>query len=291
MHYLLAALESGSFSGAARTLGVEQSTISRRIAALEAQLGSPLFERTARGLLPTPLAQSLSPLIQAAKEQLEHAQALAQGLNREPSGRVRLTMTETVAAMVVAPNLAKLRQELPQITLELHTGTRALDLRRREADIALRFFEPREPELLCKVIARFEHLPAASPEHLRAKGVDPQDAAACLHRLDWLVPDDAELNAPSPELVWHQTQATTNRALMTTSYGLILEAARCGAGAALVPRGLIKQWGLTVLSLPPGPTLKMWIVAHRAVRQSPSVWAVWQWLEHELERLQAASAP
>lgn len=289
MHFLLAALDAGSFSGAARALSVEQSTISRRVAALEAQLGAPLFERTARGLLPTPLAQSLYPMIKAAQEQLEHATALAQGLQRAPSGRVRLTMTETIAAMLIAPNLATLRQELPHISLELHTGTRALELRRREADIALRFFEPHEPELLCKVVARFEHIPAATPAHLRAKGVDPQDPTACLNQLDWLVPDDSELTAPSPELAWHKEHATTKRALITTSYGLILEAARCGAGAALVPRALVAQWGLLPLNLPPGPTLKLWLVAHRAVRQSPSVWAVWRWLERELERMQAST--
>lgn len=287
LEIILAAFEAKSFSGAAKLLNVEQSTISRRVAAAEVLLGAPLFERTARGLIPTALATALSPHLRAAQEDLTKASTLARGLSAQPAGIVRLTMIGAVAMVLIPPHISKLRAQHPKIKLDIQTSTRPLEMREREADIALRFFKPLEPELISKVVARFELIACAHPSHLEQRGVDPTDTAACIEQLDWVIPNapPGPSHEPGPELAWFQHHVMADAALMTNSYALSLELVRDGAGAALIPAVWVERLGLRALALPPGPELTLWMVALASALQIPAIQAVWRWLDESFDEL------
>jgi DNA-binding transcriptional LysR family regulator len=131
-----------SFSAAARELGVNATTTSRRLAQLEDQLGTLLFQRTADGLVPTEAAEGVMESVVQMERQVELLAAHASGRDAVPEGPVRLAVTEDFAEAFLIPRLAALRVRYPGIELELVIGDRYVDLTRGEADLAVRFQQP-----------------------------------------------------------------------------------------------------------------------------------------------------
>jgi DNA-binding transcriptional LysR family regulator len=133
LRYFLRAVQAGTLAGAARAMAVDHSTIGRRLSALERALGAPLVIRAPDGLHLTPLGASMLPLAQEVERAVLalHCQA-----TQRPS-RVRLAMPTGFTALFSA-ELGRLRAAHPQLTLELLTGARPVDLQRGEADLAIR---------------------------------------------------------------------------------------------------------------------------------------------------------
>ncbi len=139
---------AGSLSAAARKLGLTQPTLSRQVAALERALGVTLFERVGKKLVLTETGLSL----------LEHAQAMvwaadslslaAVGRAEDIHGRVSISATDAIAVYLLPDIVARIRQQAPQITLVVVASNAISDLRRREADIAIRHVQPTEPDLI-----------------------------------------------------------------------------------------------------------------------------------------------
>ncbi len=144
MRSFLAVLDAGSLLGAARRLKQSQPTLGRHISLLETQLGTALFERTGRGLVPAAAAQTIAA---HARRMQESADALHRTLSsgsHDLSGSVRLTASQTVAAYLLPGLLPQLRAELPEIQIELVASNEVKNLLRREADIALRMVRPEQ---------------------------------------------------------------------------------------------------------------------------------------------------
>ena len=133
LRFFLAAAREGTLSGAARALGVRHTTISRRLAALEAALGVSLVVRRPQGVEVTPLGQRLLPL----GEDLERAIEAMTALARSGTRRVRLALP-TGFSPFFADRMAAFRKACPDISLELTSGSRPVDLRHGEADLAVR---------------------------------------------------------------------------------------------------------------------------------------------------------
>jgi DNA-binding transcriptional LysR family regulator len=146
----LVTAEQGSFSAAARALGMSQPTIGRQVAALEEELGVVLVERGGSGMT----------LTTAGLEVLEHARAMgeaarqlsltATGQSTALEGTVRITASELITAYLLPPMLRRLRVEHPGIRVELVADNAPRDLQRREADIAIRNFAPTQPTLVSR---------------------------------------------------------------------------------------------------------------------------------------------
>ena len=145
--FLVTARE-GSYSAAALALGVAQPTIGRQVAALEAELGVTLFERVGRGLTLTPAGLDLAEHVSAMGDAAMAVSRLAAGQSTSLEGIVCITASEAVSALLLPPVLAQIRAAHPRIELELVVSNEAADLRRREADIAVRNFRPTDPELI-----------------------------------------------------------------------------------------------------------------------------------------------
>ncbi len=138
LRFVLAVAEEGSVSGAARRLGVNHATVLRRVAAYEAALGTPLFDKTARGYA---VPQPMGRVIEAAREVDRAVQAVGRvlrGTLAPLAGEVRVTSTDSFCQCVLAPIVARLRRVSPELTVELMCSNRHLDLGRTDADITVR---------------------------------------------------------------------------------------------------------------------------------------------------------
>ncbi|WP_420137010.1 LysR family transcriptional regulator [Sphingomonas sp.] len=146
----LAVAETGSLSAAAAQIGTTQPTLSRHMRELELLLGMPLFHRSVQGLEPTEAALGL---IDDARAMGEAAQALArkaQGRSQRLTGTVRISASVVVANLILPPILRALREAEPNIQLELVASDMAQNLLRRDADIAVRMFDPTQKALIAR---------------------------------------------------------------------------------------------------------------------------------------------
>jgi DNA-binding transcriptional LysR family regulator len=282
----LAAYRQRSLGTAAARLGVDTSTISRRLTAFEESLGVRLFERSREGLLPTRAAE----LVLAAAEAMEAAhQRLgrdASDVQAEAEGVVRLSADPGMAEVFVAPALVRLRERHPKIDIELDASTRTLDLTRHEADLALRSMAPRGAELVVTKIAEAPWIVATAPELAKSLG-----RVSTWSQLAWITWDHDY--ASFPPALWIAKHAGKARvALRTSSFSSQLAAAASGLGVGLFPEPFVRARGLQPVrhsaTLAPStealPTSEVWLVGHRALRDIPRVAAVWEFLAAEMRQ-------
>jgi DNA-binding transcriptional LysR family regulator len=141
----LGAVRARSLAGAARALGVEHTTVGRRLSALETALGAGLVARGPAGLLLTPLGQKVVPLVEA----VERAVGAVRELVASEKTRVRVAVP-TGFATLLAPGLAELRARRPEIIVELLSGASPVDLKKGEADLAIRIGPVTDRELIAR---------------------------------------------------------------------------------------------------------------------------------------------
>ncbi|MFO0552042.1 MAG: LysR family transcriptional regulator [Polyangiaceae bacterium] len=279
LRIFLAAARTGSFTRAARALGTDQSTVSRRLAALEAEIGAPLFERTPRGPVPTEIGARLRD--DATRVEAEVRRFVDTARARDATrGVVRVATIESVAIHFLVPRvLPVLRRTHPEIELVLPTGAGAVDLANQEADVALRFFRSARGDLVGRRLARLPIAVLASRTRARAlRGVPASE-------LPWIV---VELpNLETPEVAWWAEHGGGRAVLRCTSYEVQLAAIRAGLGVGLVPRAALPlHRDLVALEgLAPTPTLELYLVTRRALRASSRVRAVIDCITTELASL------
>lgn len=147
LRFVLAVGRHGSLAGAAKELGVQATTIGRRLAATEEELGARLFARTPDGLRPTAAG---ARVIECARAVEERTHALARSLGAGDShaqGAVRVTAVDSLLDAYLLPRLGPFLERWPGVTPVLIADVRELDLARDQADVALRFRRPKHPDL------------------------------------------------------------------------------------------------------------------------------------------------
>jgi DNA-binding transcriptional LysR family regulator len=147
---LLATVEAGSLSAAARRLGLTQPTLGRQVAALEQSLRITIFERVGRSLVLTEAGQQLVTHVRAMGAAADQVAVTAAGQSQSVEGVVRITAADIYAAYVLPPMLERLREAAPGITLEVMAVNSISDLVRREADIAIRHVRPEQDGLVAR---------------------------------------------------------------------------------------------------------------------------------------------
>ncbi len=146
----LAVVETGSLSAAAARTGATQPTLSRHIKTLETELSVSLFRRTVKGLEPTEAALSLIDDARAMGAAAEALALKAQGKSETLSGTVRITASQVVATLILPDMVTAIRREEPLIQLEIVASDTAQNLLRRDADIAIRMFDPTQGSLIAR---------------------------------------------------------------------------------------------------------------------------------------------
>jgi len=265
---LLAGLEHRSLNRAAQALRIGQSTASRRLVRLEERLGVHLFDRTPEGLLPTDFTLRLEPLARLIEGHMADIARLASDQEMTPRGRVRLAMPDGIASGWLFPILHSFYAEYPQVSIDVVVGHAPLDLVRREADIAVRFVRPTQPDL---VVHRLGHI------HL-VPFVHPDLAHIPVPSQRWLVFDDPP--AQFPETQWVQAHAPDARTMRISLWNALFSAVQNGLGAALLSPIIAEPAGLVRIGedLPESPGREALLVYHRALRDVPRIRAFRQWL-------------
>lgn len=151
----VAVMRAGNTVEASRRLRVDHSTVARRISALEATLGARLFDRSPRGFAPTEAAARLMVQAERVESALLAAAESVATSSAEISGIVRLATPEIFGTAVVAPNLADLLTQHPNLLLELSPESRSISLSRREADIAVMVRRPPRGRLITRRLADY----------------------------------------------------------------------------------------------------------------------------------------
>ncbi len=266
----LVTAEEGSLSAAARKLGLTQPTLSRQVAALEADLGLMLFERIGRTL----------ELTQGGLELLEHARAMGEAANRvalaatgqsqSVSGLVRITASDVFSAHLLPPVLHRLRNIAPDLRVEIVADNGIRDLMRREADIAIRHVRPDQPDLFAKLIREARGYFYAATGYLDARG-RPENTAGFKDHDFISTGDPAQMIAYLAPLGIHLTEAQF----------------RTGSQSGLVAWELARQgFGITPMSDQVGDatpriervvpdmapiTFPVWLATHRELHTSRKI--------------------
>ncbi|MBX2802309.1 MAG: LysR family transcriptional regulator [Myxococcales bacterium] len=181
---LLATIDGCSLTAAAHRLGSSQPTVGRAITALEQELGVVLFDRVGNQLHPTPVALELAGHIRAMEAAAHQVSLTASGASRALTGTVSISASEGIAVFLLPEILRSLRAAHPGIELRLVVTNQASDLSRRQADIAVRNFQPRTPDLLARKVRDATAGFYASPEYLDRWG--PASGPDDLARADFI---------------------------------------------------------------------------------------------------------
>ncbi|HEY0064412.1 MAG TPA: LysR family transcriptional regulator [Telluria sp.] len=173
-------VEAGSFSQAALRVDLPKSTVSRRIALLEAKLGERLLQRTTRKLMLTEFGASLLEHARKVVEEVEAAGALVQHRQLAPSGKLRISMPGDFANLGMSSMIAHFIEQYPAITLELDLSPRRVDLVSENFDIAIRMGDlPDDSTLNARRVALEKIALYASPSYIARRGLPehPDDLA------------------------------------------------------------------------------------------------------------------
>lgn len=159
LRHFLAVARAGSTLAAAEALKVNQTTVARRIAALEQSLGARLFDRAQSGYKLTELGAELLPAAERLEVEAATVARLVEQRSRRLAGTIRVTTNETVANLFLTPSLPDFAELYPDIRVEVVVDPRYLDLSRGEADVALRAAQ--DPGTGPIVVRKLRHLPWA----------------------------------------------------------------------------------------------------------------------------------
>ncbi|MEP1470562.1 MAG: LysR family transcriptional regulator [Halieaceae bacterium] len=278
---LLALSRKGSARAAAQALGVSNSTVTRRLDEMERQLGSQLFDRTPDGYRMTAAAEDFLPTAEHVEELVMTAERKITGGNQDFEGPIRLTLPPVSGMGSLVRAMGEFANEYPGIELELMASNEALDLSRREADIAIR------------VMPKGAH----PPDYLIGRYLCPLTASSYVHR-DLLDPDN-------PEDVSHLSWIGKNPGnqaemwLQSTDYPdlpvrhaidnltLIADALRARMGMAFAPcfsvsnvRNIVRVPGATIIH-----HSDMWVLTHKDLRLSARMRALREIIALEFDKI------
>jgi DNA-binding transcriptional LysR family regulator len=279
----LVTAEEGSLSAAARALGMAQPTLGRQVDGLEQELGIVLFERVGRGLTLTPSGLELLEHVRNMGEAAGRVSLTALGQSQALEGTICISASETYAAVLLPPIIAKLRKMEPGIQVEIVVANHASDLRRREADIAIRNFRPTEPDLIAKKIGDADAVLYATPDYIAEIGnpTKPYD----LRHAEFVNMDHSGMMLKGLNtLGLGLTEA--NFPLLTESYLVMWELVRQGAGIGILDAHIGDADPIVRRVLPNLEPLvfPIWLVSHRQLTTSRRIRMVYDFLAEELKR-------
>lgn len=278
VQFFLAVAEGGSIQSAAQRLSVNHSTVLRRIAALERQLGCRLFDRLPGGYALTAAGNNLAEHLGGLTEQLESAERQVRGLDAALQGAVRVTSSDIVVEGLLMPLLAQFRRRHPQVQVQLVMNDTFTALNRSEADVAVRGADAAPANLVAQHVGQVESVLCASPLYLQSAGRERP-----LDRHRWVGVDESPAFGMFDQ--WLREHVAPERiAVRVDSLGGVADAVAQGLGVGILPLPLVAaRPGLVQLG-PPEPTLRMplWVLMHPDVEHTARVSALFQFLVEAL---------
>ncbi|WP_353230987.1 LysR family transcriptional regulator [Novosphingobium sp.] len=271
----LAIARARTLSGAARDLGVRQSTMSRRLEALEARAGARLLQKTASGFELTALGEAVLGNAERMEAEAIAVERMVQGRDVALSGVVRLTTVEIIANLLIPGAAMRLHAKYPAITLDVLSESRTLNLSKREADIAIRMTRFEGNQLVSRRMAVAASALYASAGYVAKHGRNPADPG---HAVVTVLEDQAHMAEPQ----WLAARLPDARvALRSNSRDAQMAAMRAGLGLAYLPCFLAEGHADVVRIDDGGPPRDVWLGVHADLRHMPRIRAVIDALDAE----------
>jgi DNA-binding transcriptional LysR family regulator len=277
LQVFLAVARSGRVSAAARRLGVEHTTVARRVAALEKSLGVALFYRTSRGYLLTPEGQNVVSTAETMERAALVVEARARETSGPPAGRVRVAMPPEYGSHWLAPNLPAFRTLYPHIELQILVGTRQRDLARGEAELAIQPPRPTQTGMVAVRLGRAAVGLYASRSLIGGKRLRIRKLVDVL---DWPLLTYTPPFQVLQHATWFQPiLASRTIGLQSNSTHALLAAARAGVGIAVLPRFVAREHDDLVPVSDDVASHDLLLITHPEVRRDPKVRATADFLK------------
>lgn len=272
-------LRSGSTRRAGAMTGVSHSTVARRLEALSAMAGGPLYQRVSGQLEVTGIGQDVLNAARAIENEIIALDRRAFGQNQELEGPVVLSMGDVLAVTPMLQLLTRFRQSYPKIDLRIITSASLSDLDRREADLALRFSQSPSDHLVGRKLTETARAIYASKEYIRQFGPD-------------LSADGAGWISFSPDTAAERWKKATPFPKLPTHIRILdmrtqQHACRAGAGIVMLPCMLCDPDPELVRITQPEfvPRQDLWLLRHAELRDNVRVRALSAHIRNELPRL------
>ncbi len=284
LKYFLCVADEGSTLAAGRALRVSQTTVARRIAALEAALGLQLFEKRQAGYTLTPAGEELLERARLVGQAASGFGEASAAIARETSGTVRITTQEIFAVTLLAPMLRELHERHPEILIELDDSQDFRELGEGEADIALRSaYGDLGAGVVGRRLGQDDWTLYCSRDYAAQHGVPTTRAQLKKH---------AFIGGGGPKLwraysAWLHDLGLDDRIIMHHASAMgMMSAIRSGLGIAVLPCIIADADPDLIQCVPPkqGHGRMMWLVTHERVRHTPRVRAVIDFLYERLSR-------
>lgn len=277
----LVTAEEGSLSAAARALGLTQPTLSRQVAGIEEALGVTLFERTSRALLLTQAGTQLLEHFRSMGEAANRISVAATGQSQSVTGHVAIAATNGMATYFLPPILKELRTRAPDLQIEIIASNALSDLRRREADIAIRHARPQDENLFAKRLRD-------TTAHLYASSAYLNEVGRPSHSSDLAEMQFVGFDHPEQRLGLMASRGinltTANFNFNTASVTMALELIRQGFGIGILPIEIAETYPELENPFPAFDPIQIetWLVAHRELRTNLRIRLVFDLLSEGL---------
>ncbi|WP_158816546.1 LysR family transcriptional regulator [Methylocapsa sp. S129] len=275
--------DTRSLVGAAEALGLNHSTIFRRLGSVEKALGARLFERSRSGYQPTAAGEEMVALATGMSDQVVEFERRVAGRDVKPSGELRITTVDSMAVYLLPPILTRFRQLNPGVHLDVILASHALNLSRRDADVAIRATNEPQETLVGRRIGAIRWAIYSSPKLALEYG------AKTVEEAPWVAFGD-NLGSPIGRR-WTERNISQRRQVFRVNSVLSMaETIAAGAGAGVLPcfignsRADLTRIGAPIEELDVG----LWILTHPDLRHSARVRAFTEHVGGELVKLRKA---
>ncbi len=273
-------------TGAAAALGVNHSTVFRRLGQIEEQLGLPLFERRKTGYVATVAGEEMATLAARMDDDVTAFGRRLAGRDVAPSGEVRVTTTDTLYLNMLLPIFAAFRAAHPAIRLDIVIGNQALNLSRRDADVAIRASDSPGETLVGRKLAMLTWAVYGRAE----EALTPQEKAdpGALFQRNWVTLGDQLGYVKAARYVRNHV-APEKIALRSSAVLGMAEAVEQGIGIGPLPCFIADQRPGLIRLMPQNPDFStgLWILTHPDIRHAPRVRAFMDFCGGELAKRKA----
>ncbi|HUN53044.1 MAG TPA: LysR family transcriptional regulator [Candidatus Sulfotelmatobacter sp.] len=284
LRYFLAVARSGSFTKAAELLKSTQTTVGRRLHALETRSGTKLFDRRYDGMYLTPAGREVFNLVEAMEQCSIHVERLIVGPDQGLTGTVRIATTEGIGSYWLTPRLDAFQRKFPKLVVEVLTGNEVLDLAKREADLSIRLARPTSPKLVAVNVGRMRFGLFCAGAYIDRFGRPSSLAEVAQHHS---IADHSSYVALP---FWQDFIATHPKVMFRSNSSIaFLQSVRDGRGIGLFP--LFSRFtapDLIRLDIELDLDLPIWLVSHSETNKSARTRALWSYVRDLFRRDRAA---
>ena len=287
LRVVAAVAEAGSLPAAASRLGLDHSTVFRRLGRIEAALGLVLFERRREGYAATPAGEEVVALARRLDEDVTAVTRRLAGRAPTPSGEVRVTTADSLLVHLMTPLFARFRAQCPEVRLDVVVANQSLNLSKRDADVAIRAGDDPPPTLVGRRVARIAW--ALYGRRDATGGAAPADTSDSDAAMDaarpWVALGD-DLSTMKVARFPAETEPPRRIVYRTNSVLALAEAVEAGIGIGHLPCfvGDVRPDLVRLAAPEPRFSADLWLLTHPDLRKAARVRALLDFLAEEIAR-------